>query len=656
VGDLGVESDFYAELAPAAQAIAQGEMSPSGFPFKGPLHPTALVVVNTAVGDWYRSGIVLNLICAAVSILLLARLLAQRFGQAVGWGAVLFLSLVGEFFLQSHKASSDLLFFLLFYTAVALTPRTRFVAWRFVLVGFVSGLAFLTRYNGLITPIAAVMVVLLLSEGWTWQMRAGGSALLIAGFLVTALPWVIWTVAETGHPPGHRNLQNVVEAFYPGAGGRSRPEGGFSSVWHVVTHDPPYFVTRLAQNVVMHYWHDTRNLLGAALGLLSALGLLRWCFARPSREQVAFLLFPAASFMALLTVFHLPRFSLPVLPLYCLAASGALFGERLSVHSVARHLWRRRSRRGPVLVAGLVASAVVVLQVRIIWDLEVAYYRSCPFYVPRAAAELRTQALRRGDPDSMTVMARTAHIAHYAGLSYQRYPLARVRDSQILPFAIERDVDFVVYGAIERRYFRESRLLGSMETLPGVERVADHPRFILYEITPAAGGESDEQRAKVTSIEDRIAAATAAGDPQAALVALSDLARHHSARGRWDLAIETLDRALAIADRLDSGPDRDAHRHAIHRGFMRAYYEVGDHERGVTATLAYLDDPIDKHPRDEANARGVLGRHYTELGRTADAIEQVEASRDLYAALGDSDQVEVMENVLRVLRSKLDRR
>ena len=39
IGDIGTESDFYAELAPAARAMVAGEFSVLNHPYKGPLYP-----------------------------------------------------------------------------------------------------------------------------------------------------------------------------------------------------------------------------------------------------------------------------------------------------------------------------------------------------------------------------------------------------------------------------------------------------------------------------------------------------------------------------------------------------------------------------------------------------------------------------------------
>ncbi len=65
IGDLDVESDFYAELGPAAQRIAAGDLDVRHHPYKGPLQPlltAALHRVLWPVGvGWYRCAVVLSL-------------------------------------------------------------------------------------------------------------------------------------------------------------------------------------------------------------------------------------------------------------------------------------------------------------------------------------------------------------------------------------------------------------------------------------------------------------------------------------------------------------------------------------------------------------------------------------------------------------------
>ena len=117
LGDLGVESDFFAELAPAAQRLAAGEFSVANYPFKGPVYSFVLVVVH-GLGSlfglgWYRSAVVLNLICAVISLAVLYRLVLRLAGRPAALCTALLTGVVYEFFIQAHKASSDMLYVLL---------------------------------------------------------------------------------------------------------------------------------------------------------------------------------------------------------------------------------------------------------------------------------------------------------------------------------------------------------------------------------------------------------------------------------------------------------------------------------------------------------------------------------------------------------------
>jgi hypothetical protein len=78
IGDLGVESDFYAELVVSAQRLASGDFAVANYPFKGPLYSFLLVAVHSIAGlfgsDWYRSAVLLNAICSAASLVVLFRM------------------------------------------------------------------------------------------------------------------------------------------------------------------------------------------------------------------------------------------------------------------------------------------------------------------------------------------------------------------------------------------------------------------------------------------------------------------------------------------------------------------------------------------------------------------------------------------------------
>jgi predicted branched-subunit amino acid permease len=225
IGDTGVESDFYQTLAGAAQELWDGHLSVASHPTKGPFYSVALVFIHMFGGDWYTNAVVLNVLCAAGSILVLYRLLLRVFGRWLAVAATLSVSLVSEFFAQAHKASSDRLFFLLCFLAIgSLLSRRRFRL-QTALAGAFSALAFLTRYNGLYLPVAAVFVVLFVNpRGWRRRRRYVTAAIYVAVFALVCAPWFLLNLAETGTLVPTRNVRNITETFYGGVAAEAIPE------------------------------------------------------------------------------------------------------------------------------------------------------------------------------------------------------------------------------------------------------------------------------------------------------------------------------------------------------------------------------------------------------------------------------------------------
>ena len=152
-----------------------------------------------------------------------------------------------SFFLLAHKATSDLLYFLFFVATVLalIGPGTRR---RVFLAGALAGLAFLTRYSGVILLPAGLLVYLLEREG-RWSRVVS----FAAGFLILTLPWFVFSLATTGALLQQGNLMNVVLEFYPGGSRPAPPVEGFQSLGQLIAHDPGYFLGHFLGNLARRF-------------------------------------------------------------------------------------------------------------------------------------------------------------------------------------------------------------------------------------------------------------------------------------------------------------------------------------------------------------------------------------------------------------------
>lgn len=548
IGDLGVESDFYAELVVSAQRLLAGDFAVANYPFKGPLYSLFLAplygLLHPIGLDWYGAGVLLNALCAGVSLVLVYRLLRSLFPWPTAAAATLACGLQAEFFLLAHKASSDLLYFLFFIaTVLALVePNTRR---RVFLAGVLAGLAFLTRYSGAILLPAGLLVCLLERDE-----RVRRAALFGAGFLVLTLPWFVFSQATTGSWLQHGNLMNVVLEFYPGGDRPAPPAEGFHNLGQLIAHDPGYFLGHFLGNLVRRFGQDLKWVVGLLLSPLVVFGLVALSAgqlpARPglpewtrryrlSREAWIFVGFCLLNYVALGLVFHRPRFALPHSPLYFVLIYGWYFG----LSRQEKFLPDRRH----LLVGLILVLAVSALQMRDSLDGLRQYRDRQPREVLEQAVVLRAQL--PAHPEG-SLLARKPHLAHYAGLEPVAYPQVISDWDFFWQYAFERDVKWVAVGPRERAVPGETRILDHLDEAAAVRRRLDAGGTALYELKTAARWQDWARIPRREELLEEARMALDVGDTVAAVGPFFDAGLVLVSIGDWDGAAPDLAQSLAL--------------------------------------------------------------------------------------------------------------
>jgi 4-amino-4-deoxy-L-arabinose transferase-like glycosyltransferase len=480
LGDLGVEADFFAELAPAAEAVAAGHLDVANYPFKGPLYSLVLAPVHAALAplglDWYRSAVVLSLLASALTLLLVHRLSRRLAGERAAVVVVVLTAFTKIFFIHAHKAATDPLFMFLVVAAVTvlLCSAPRKTTW--LATGALAGLAWLVRDIGVVVGAWATLVLLLVDPDHQARRRRLLAALCVwGGFALVAAPWLAVTRHQSGRWLASHNLQNIVDEFYVGARVAEVPVGGFASLGALVAHDPAYFAGHFLANLPRHFVADLNEVPGLTYGGLALAGMAVLVWRRPDRRQVAFLLLGFLMFLALGAVFHRPRFALPMVPAWALVTALAL--ERLP--------------RFRVRAALAVVACVVALHIGHIHRSIVFYDRQQPRHLATAIAAAPTWAAaaiaeKAGEVPGRrpVLMARKAHLAYYAHLAYVAYPIQAVDPPDLVARARARGADFLVVGEIERQLLPDRTALDHLEELPGVEVAWRDPQTTVYRLRP----------------------------------------------------------------------------------------------------------------------------------------------------------------------------
>lgn len=653
VGDTGVESDFYSELVVAAQKLWKGNFAVAYYPYKGPFYSFALVFIRLFVRDWYNSGIVLNLLCAAGSLIVLYRMLLRLFCRNLAALAVVSTSLVYEYFLLSHKASSDMLFFLLCFLAINLLARTGLSWRRFAMAGILSALAFLTRYIGIFLPAGTLLMLFLVNPGREhWKKRVGAFIVYAFLFMAVCSPWFVMNHQQTGAILSTRNVENIVEEFYGGTKEHSISPGKFDSVSSLIAHDPGYFFGHFLLNIPRHFWMDMRGTLGIPAGILVMLGLVRLIFIPPSRKRWAFYIYPLCYFLPMCAVFHLRRFSIPITPAYYAIGFSFLVPCRDMNSSRAGPLFGRITdllKRWRILLAVLFIGLVSAQIVRIVKH-ERFYYQARPLFVLDAASFLNSHMTSRRKAVSATVMARKPHIAYYAGMQYLRYPRMVMDPTEFLAYGTRHNADYIVYSLIEQKHYPDWHFLMELDSTPGVIRIYNKPEIVIYELARWTNMRKAQGKRALEDFRARLREAIKKGDTERILQSYFNLAEYHAMNGDWEGMGEYLIDAIAYAEQM---PDSAASRQFM--GLFRlklaqSYLLAGDYDTCLSRLRQSVI--LFKERGESANlarAHVLIAQVHYKKGEWGAALEHYRAARAVYLSLGRSDEAEIVGRVIRDL-------
>lgn len=473
----GTESDFLDGFVPEAQRLLNGE--PLRVEFHPPLYASVLAVVQAAVGDWFRSGLLLSWLSACAALTASAALFGRLAGPPAAWGSVLVLGTSHVFLQFAAQATSDVLFLAL-YTAVVLAALLAFregekrLGW--LALGLTIGVCLLTRTNALTLLVFIATPWLLRTSPRTTLARFGWA------FAGVALPLIVWAIVAnaTGAPfTGSGTYANVAMTYF-GTGDRLAAEDRlmmeqqFEGLWQVLAHDPIHVIRQYAADLFTLPYAVFASggpaLLLFPLGLFALPGVLILFFA-PTGRFKALLAVATVMQIALvnLKTFE-PRYYLFLVPL--LGAGVGLTWD---------WLLRRFERRVAVGILAAVGIYTIASALLTIERVHITLHEHEP--------EIRTasEAARRLAPLGSTIVARKSHVPYYANSVARHIPQATtvtgLRDSLVA--GPEPSADFLYFGSQEagRRPGLEE-LLDPARSPSWLKPVAADPQgeWVLYQI------------------------------------------------------------------------------------------------------------------------------------------------------------------------------
>ncbi len=471
VGTYWTETDFYAAYAPDADRIAAGRFPENTY--NPPGYPALLALLHHATGDHFTSGKWLSLAAASLTGLLAFHLYRTLFGSVPALLGVSMLLLSGQFTKFSIQATTDLLFVLLCVATMLVLVDDRLGTWpRVALAGGLSGLAYLTRYNGLFLGVPC-LVALACHERRLSRRLAASTAYLACVLMITS-PWLWLTYTHHGSPIYSTNYVDIARAIH----GTSR---GFTSLADVVLRDPLHFLSGLARSVVLVSWKTVGATLAVLpVGPLAVGGIVLSLFCR-RRRSVAIFLLSACAYILVMALMHWEaRYYFYVLvcyaglAAYAIVEGAAWVGRKLDLPAAGR--WS---------IVAAVAVPILVLSSARAYRLTTRAVTSQPYEVAGASA-----FLARATPEDATIVAHKPHVAYLGHRRWQKFPGANSLP-ELRAALPKRQPLYLVYDRMGRRFSRQFEALADPGNgVPWLTPVyADAPQsLVIYAVGPDDAG------------------------------------------------------------------------------------------------------------------------------------------------------------------------
>lgn len=455
-GNYATETDFYHLFAPDATRILAGQMPQNTF--QGPGYPLLIAFVSKSTGlELFSVGKWLSVLSAVLCGWLVFLLFRGLFGSVAGIGAQSLFIVSGEFPQFSINATTDVIFLLLVLVTLVLLLGSGWVdSWRVVVAAVTSGLAYLTRYNGIFLPAVCLVAIIGVNLfGRTQWGRVRLAALFLAIFLLTISPWLYLNGRRYGSPLYNTNYLNMATQFYPElVAGKTNQDGTrlletqFRSFGDVLRYNPGRIVERYPLTV----WQSlrfslTEGLVSGLVGLVGLVGLLLALWSRRTR-QLMVLLVAIGLYLLLMGLNHWETryyffwgVVLSGFAVFAIQSTGESLGRRLGL--VARG-WS-------LLPVGVFLLFWWVSFVQSRDDLH-RFLAAQPWEVSAARDFLKGQY---GEgTGQLRIVARKPHLPYLVGAGWVFFPQVRTID-EFRSWVTANNVDYIVIGKRELKERRE---------------------------------------------------------------------------------------------------------------------------------------------------------------------------------------------------------
>ncbi len=465
IGGRGIETDFYWDYAPAADDILDGKFPIDHLHFRGPGYPLALASFGW-LGDTFLAGKTVSILSAGLVVMLFGYLLTKRFGYLFGLIGVCGLIANGVFLEYSIRVGSDMFFLMLNLLVVTLLTLKKSLKVA-LSVGFIAALAYLTRYNGvaMIALVCCWIVVILVQKvpGYKHYSLAAISSMMILVFS--------WLFLYFEHSDPNQPISNLSNVFYEI---EATADVNWDKYWYgnanKSTESPrqisvPNLIIAIkyALGNIYHNFRDDMELVnGDTLTVMALAGIVVLVFGQISVGVWGWgLVAGIFNYIILLFIFHSPRFSLCLLPMYIVCALFFFDWMRSKLINFSQF-----TEYGIVFIILILFFNDPPPQT---WRKTLNRFDQSQNYLIQFSDQIKANHLESG-----RLAARKPHLAYLLDLPFSALPILRNTD-ELLDWMKANNISYLfldLHGAYVRPGI--AGLLGKDKHINGLQLVSSH--------------------------------------------------------------------------------------------------------------------------------------------------------------------------------------
>jgi 4-amino-4-deoxy-L-arabinose transferase-like glycosyltransferase len=471
----GAETDFLWVYVPAAKNFLHGFLTID--PFRGPIYPIILGLVNLIFNDFFHSGIFISNISSSLVLFFTFSLIKEIFGARFALVVTLFILINPIFTQYSYTASSDMFFNAIASGSLLILIKRKFNYKNIIIIGFLGGILFLTRSNGVF--ILAFILILFFQNSYAVKLKEKiiMSLIFVSTFLITYCPWGIYCLNEKGDFFYNKNYLNTAFEVY-NKGSINREEFGFNnkeyySLTDVITKNPFLFFKTVTYNVYDNFKEDMEHLVGWQLGFLTMLGIILTVFYKPTIMESRYYVLNISFFFILLFIFYSERFSLFLIPFYTIFAIKTLYGNNKSLIN----FWSKE----------LIAFIILFL---FVWTFvgNLTYNKEMLLNYPREELKMKELFKKKFNEkfNGKSIASRKPYIAYHLNMDFISLPFSDSY-SEFIKKLKDAKIDFLYFGGYEASARPKLKfLLNKNQKLTGLQPILwlNDPPTVLYKIIP----------------------------------------------------------------------------------------------------------------------------------------------------------------------------